>query len=464
MLLVVAGLMLVVARRSADQGTVPSEPGSQAQRSAGVYASTVRAQDGSIDIDGTLNAVRDLGADRYYFLVKDGGSKPRAAGTPTGNDWAQLPAFAEAAQAAGVDVVVYLVPPSESARNTYLPHGWDYTAWARSVAALAAVHPAIIGMAIDDFGANTDLRLPVAGRVQFNPTLVQSMRTALTASGRNLRLYAVLYGQDFYGRTAVIGRFRPYLDGIIYPFAGPRQIEHAPQNTTDPSGVGQTSRLVRRLSTCDGDGSCWQAWFDAPATNATDMQASASYGDLPAGRGRDLSFVVTDSRDARLRETYSISARVGGHDLHLTRTDRADGYTQYSAPVPDGAVGDVALTVTRPRTASTLTVVVQHVAVRDADGDEPLRARQARGGSGAASSVVEPLETVLMIYCAPLGIELGNPAAASPTYVRAVAAAAGPLLRDDTLDGVVAYLPALSDERGRGDSHRPAVSDLFHGV
>lgn len=64
-----------------------------------------------------------------------------------------------AAEAAGIDVMVYLVPPSECQQSgephrdgrCSRPYGLDFVAWATAIAELSVTHPNVIGWAIDDF-------------------------------------------------------------------------------------------------------------------------------------------------------------------------------------------------------------------------------------------------------------------------------------------------------------------------
>lgn len=83
-------------------------------------------------------------------------------------DWQDLTGeFAGAVRAAGIDIMVYLVPPSECFLNPVRhldgrcsrPFNMDYVRWAEEIARLSVAHPNVKSWGIDDFlvGANADL-------------------------------------------------------------------------------------------------------------------------------------------------------------------------------------------------------------------------------------------------------------------------------------------------------------------
>lgn len=105
-------------------------------------ALTTTSADGSVHIDVPSTLARLVGAhvNTYAYLVHNQ------------TQWDDLPAFADAAAVAGVDVLVYLVPPTESYASggasppptgsrtpNYPPYQWDYVAWAAGCALIR--HP-----------------------------------------------------------------------------------------------------------------------------------------------------------------------------------------------------------------------------------------------------------------------------------------------------------------------------------
>ena len=62
--------------------------------------------------------------------------------------------FLSAAQAAGLNVWLYLTPPTENSPPTgYVPYGTNYLTWATETAKLAQQYPVLTALAIDDFQA-----------------------------------------------------------------------------------------------------------------------------------------------------------------------------------------------------------------------------------------------------------------------------------------------------------------------
>jgi hypothetical protein len=105
-----------------------------------------------IDTPAMIELLRRIGANHYFFGIWD---------SPTDfDDLGQE--FAPAAQQAGIQLLPYIVPPSETfawGKSSY-PHVMDYLAWARAFAELSLKYPVLTGWAIDDF----DIHRRVSGR------------------------------------------------------------------------------------------------------------------------------------------------------------------------------------------------------------------------------------------------------------------------------------------------------------
>jgi hypothetical protein len=158
-------------------------------RSDGIY---------HIDTQATIKRLKALHINTYYYLIWD-----------EKTDWDDLVnEFARAAQQAGIKLVVYLVPPSESTgtRKSY-PFLTDYIAWADAIAKLSLQYKNIVGWAIDDFNWNLDT---------FTPTYVKNMVDTAHAINPNLtftpQLYTPYFTKDF------LDNYGPYIDGVVLTF------------------------------------------------------------------------------------------------------------------------------------------------------------------------------------------------------------------------------------------------------
>lgn len=136
-------------------------------------------------------------------------------------DWDDLRTeFAPAAQRAGIEVMVYLVPPSECfpdpqkhlAGRSSRPFELDYPEWARQIAQLSVQYPTVTGWAIDDFlvsGPNAEL---------FTRDYLAELRAVTDAVNPALKFFVTLYGWQL--GDAELALVSESLDGVIYPYLG----------------------------------------------------------------------------------------------------------------------------------------------------------------------------------------------------------------------------------------------------
>ena len=125
--------------------------------------------------------------------------------------------FLPAAQAARIDVWLYLTPPSEnSSPSGYVPYGSNYVAWATNTAILAQQYPALKALAIDDFNGNEAF---------FTPAYVSNMISAAHACCTNLIFLPVNYDLSHNPTaptrnisTAFADAYGPYSGGVIFPY------------------------------------------------------------------------------------------------------------------------------------------------------------------------------------------------------------------------------------------------------
>lgn len=155
-----------------------------------------------IDTPALMARLRDLGVDTYLYCIWD---------SPTDYDDLRgefLPAAAEA----GIDVWLYIVPPSETRENGRgsRPFLTDYVAWARAIAELSREYPNLRAWAIDDFEDIGNVAL-------FTPEYIAEMRRTQDAINPDLGFLTCAY-HGAATSDAFLDKFGPYLDGIIHPF------------------------------------------------------------------------------------------------------------------------------------------------------------------------------------------------------------------------------------------------------
>lgn len=195
---------LVVAPATANASTIPS--GITASAEGALRETTARA-DGVHHIDTPAMIARILAVheNTYDFLIE------------AATDWSDFSTeFMPAAQAAGIHVIAYLVPPTECPGGSgsagdpctnYAPYHRDYVAWGRSIAALASTDTDLIGWTVDDMDYNLSL---------FSAAYVKSMNTAAQAIVSNLNFFLQLYQPTI--TQSLVDSYAAGMAGLIMPF------------------------------------------------------------------------------------------------------------------------------------------------------------------------------------------------------------------------------------------------------
>lgn len=177
-----------------------------------------------IDTPAMIAKLTELGANTYIYSIWD---------SPT--DWDDLrEEFAPAAAAAGIDIWIYLVPPSETDRHggrASYPYVMDYLAWARACAELSVEQPNVKAWGIDDFEYNQDT---------FTTEYVAEMREISRRINPDLAFYLCTY---FHAATSqeFMAKYGPYLDLVLYPFLDGHNI-----NTLVSSSAGPDLDAIRK--------------------------------------------------------------------------------------------------------------------------------------------------------------------------------------------------------------------------
>ncbi|MBM7789278.1 hypothetical protein [Tenggerimyces flavus] len=160
-----------------------------------------------IDVERTIRKLQELNVNSYLFLIWR---------SPA--DWGDLARFLPQARQAGVDVWVYLVPPSECFapgtpdRCSY-PYKTDYIAWAKAIANLSRQHANLAGWMIDDFGHN----LEGSGRKpSFTPAYLGQIQAAAKAINKDLPFLPLLY--TYQVTKDFLDKYAGFIDGITLAY------------------------------------------------------------------------------------------------------------------------------------------------------------------------------------------------------------------------------------------------------
>ncbi|PZF80189.1 polymer-forming cytoskeletal protein [Jiangella anatolica] len=220
------GLLPASGAAAAPVATQPLPPDTflSAMTGGNTVASLIREEepraDGfrHLDTPAMIERLQQLNVTMYTYGVWD-----------KATDWEDLTEeFAPAAQAAGIDIMVYIVPPSECflRPEPHLdgrcsrPFNMDYVAWARAIAELSVEFPNVKSWGIDDF-----LSGPV-NQALFTPEYLAEVRAAQDAVNPDLKWYVTLYHGEINPES--MARIDGVLDGVIYPY-------NSIANTIDPT-------------------------------------------------------------------------------------------------------------------------------------------------------------------------------------------------------------------------------------
>jgi hypothetical protein len=164
------------------------------------YDSELRRADGRVDTDALAARLKQLGVGCYYWLVWHAAT-----------DWDDLKLFLPKAAQAGLEVWVYLVPPSESAPqygNAYPePFRLDYQRWAEEIARLSLQHTNLTGWVIDDFYANHQL---------FTPDYIRQMQARARSLNPRLVFLPLMYFGEI--RRPFVEAYHEVIDGVVVAY------------------------------------------------------------------------------------------------------------------------------------------------------------------------------------------------------------------------------------------------------
>ncbi|MFA5859998.1 MAG: hypothetical protein WC955_13135, partial [Elusimicrobiota bacterium] len=173
-----------------------------------MYASHIYDQDKYPDIPKIIDMLKDAGVNNYSYLIYGQSAK----------EYAKLPDFCSAAAKEGIEVWVYLVPPSEAPINhrdkdiqkrKYPPYDMDYVKWMEELAKISLKYPNFTMIMIDDFYHNLEY---------FTLDYTKKMYKALKKINPLL-----MSGQCVYRRqidACVAAGYLPYIDAFVWGYQG----------------------------------------------------------------------------------------------------------------------------------------------------------------------------------------------------------------------------------------------------
>lgn len=174
------------------------------------YAIPLRRPNGRVDVEALATRLKELGVGTYYWLVE-----PES-------DWEDLKLFLPKAAEVGVQVWVYLVPPTESGSKPGkgplypAPFLLDYMRWALEIAKLSLQHTNLTGWVIDDFDGNLKF---------FTPDYVRRMQ----AQAKRLNPHLAFLPLTYFGTIKpFVTDYRDVIDGVVVAYPQDRaEIEWA---------------------------------------------------------------------------------------------------------------------------------------------------------------------------------------------------------------------------------------------
>lgn len=175
------------------------------------YDAELRLANGRVDVNGTLERVKSLGATTYYWLIGHAAT-----------DWDDLKLFLPKAAGDGIEVWVYILPPRESPPSPFgsafsEPFRLDFPRWAEEIARLSLAHPNLTAWVIDDFYLD---------HAFFTPAYVRAFQAKAKAINARLAFLPLMYPPEIQRRN--IEAYRDTIDGVVVAYLVDRgDIEHA---------------------------------------------------------------------------------------------------------------------------------------------------------------------------------------------------------------------------------------------
>lgn len=425
-----------------------------------------------IDAGATVARLSAAHVDTYAYLIYF--SALYGTGTEaqmTQAQWNDLPGFASAAAAADIDVLVYLVPPSESVETGYKPYGWDYKAWATAIATKALAHRNIRGIVLDDFAENT-AEGGSTKPFKFTASYVQQMMASARLLASWLTFRAIIYYPNTVSAVAVLPAYRTVVDGIIFPYrAGPT----GRYNTTDASAATTQGNTVSAMSKCHSGNHCAQIqWPRRTPSVGGNWGAVSQTIFVGSGATKTLTFWQDDDYNGLTAKYHYLQAVIDGVVVWESDVSAPSNglWHKVSVNVTSRLAGKTTATLTlRVRDSHSVTdfhtagwfddVAGSGFTVSDGGFENGSFApwTVSTNTSHFAVALAPTLNVDFMTYTTKFAAET---APTSASYVQSVLGQALSMVDAGTIDGSIAYalnLTGLAD--GRSD---PAVYGVVQSL
>lgn len=395
----------------------------------------VRPRPDRIDVDTTIARLVALHCDSYLYEI------------PHGTDaWQKLPAFADAARRANIDVYVYLQPWTLAHRNgrnvENEPFGTDYVRWCEEVNRVAADHPSIRGVVMDDFQVNTGEPNADDGE-HFTPAMVHKLRAALRAHGAKLQFVPVLY---FYLPLAPLfdAYGQEFGDGAIlcYPQSR-REVEVARRYFNDyERGAALEVELPKHGRLRRGEGTFAAARLEGDLASHVDrLRFYLDDQNASARSGATRAVVRVDGRTVWSKElgTSDVSGKVDIELKNLRPRSRVEIGLVVDEPSDEGVVH---IEFSQVRLVDAKGTIDHRVQWAD-DLDDGIHFEIAQSAKGERRWTV-PM--TLLVAAAPFEHEKRFDEAGTPKNIAAKVSEAMGWCREGLARGVIAWYAPLAGD------------------
>lgn len=230
-LTVLMQIMLCLSMKAASGPDVPQRPAIM-----GDSIKVLRSANGHIDTAATILRLKTANIKTYFYLIGFANAEI------DWNDFIGTTGFMAAAQSAGIDVYVYLTPPSEGgppAPYNTMGTSQDYVNWADAIGTVAQSYSRLKGIVIDDFTDNT---------AYFTPVVVDAVMAAAHANCARLSFHVIAYFfLENHSVDAIPDRllfdYADHIDGVIFPYRDldsannlNNEISRIAEKINDPAG------------------------------------------------------------------------------------------------------------------------------------------------------------------------------------------------------------------------------------
>ncbi|MEI6074547.1 MAG: hypothetical protein WCS94_03175 [Verrucomicrobiota bacterium] len=199
----------------------------------GTYDAEPRLPNRRVDTDRLVTELVKVKANTYNFLIHHAPS-----------DWEDLQLFLPKARANKIKVWVTLVPPSEPPFSE--PYKLDYQRWGSELAKLSLLEPCLVAWSIDDFSYDAKI---------FTGDYIKKMVEDSRAINPKLAFVPCLYFKQM--KPALVAKYRPFVDGILFPYRHEMAIAN-----------------LSEWDTLSGEIAAFRSWFPAKPV-IVDVYASA---------------------------------------------------------------------------------------------------------------------------------------------------------------------------------------------